>query len=101
MRASDIPLTEVSTPIGMLWEGLVMSQGLSNAPATSNRLVTQLFCPRRDYVHTYFDDIFVYSRAEQGRSDVDNHIVHLLAVIKCIRQISCMPMRLNAEKVSF
>uniref|UniRef100_H3H930 Reverse transcriptase domain-containing protein n=2 Tax=Phytophthora ramorum TaxID=164328 RepID=H3H930_PHYRM len=47
MRASDIPLTAVSTPSGMLWEWLVMPQGLSNAPATFNRLVTQLFRPHR------------------------------------------------------
>ncbi|GMF44019.1 unnamed protein product [Phytophthora fragariaefolia] len=31
MRESDIPLTAVSTPGGMLWEWLVMPQGLSNA----------------------------------------------------------------------
>ena len=43
MRASDIPLTAVSNPSGMLWEWLVMPQGLSNAPATFNRLVRQLF----------------------------------------------------------
>ncbi|GMF42704.1 unnamed protein product [Phytophthora fragariaefolia] len=64
MRASDIPLTAVSTPSGMLWEWLVMPQGLSNAPATFNRLVTQLFRPHWAYAQTYFDDIFVHSRAE-------------------------------------
>uniref|UniRef100_H3GFF6 Reverse transcriptase domain-containing protein n=1 Tax=Phytophthora ramorum TaxID=164328 RepID=H3GFF6_PHYRM len=37
MRESDIPLTAVSTPSGMLWEWLVMPQGLKNAPATFNR----------------------------------------------------------------
>ncbi|GMF61233.1 unnamed protein product [Phytophthora fragariaefolia] len=37
MRESDIPLTAVSTPSGMLWEWLVMPQGLKNAPATYNR----------------------------------------------------------------
>uniref|UniRef100_H3GN03 Retrotransposon gag domain-containing protein n=1 Tax=Phytophthora ramorum TaxID=164328 RepID=H3GN03_PHYRM len=36
MRESDIPLTAVSTPSGMLWEWLVMPQGLKNAPATFN-----------------------------------------------------------------
>jgi hypothetical protein len=61
MRASDVPLAAVSTPRGMLWEWLVMSQGLSNAPAMFNRLVTQLFRPHRAYAHTYFDDIFVHS----------------------------------------
>ena len=40
MRESDISLTAVSNPSGMLWEWLVMPQGLSNAPATFNRLVT-------------------------------------------------------------
>ncbi|CAI5738812.1 unnamed protein product [Peronospora farinosa] len=84
MRASDIPLTAVSTPSGMLWEWLVMPQGLSNAPATFNRLVTQLFRPHRSYAQTYFDDIFVHSRAEHGRSDIENHIVHLRAVLECM-----------------
>ena len=85
MRASDVPLTAVSTPSGMLWEWLVMPQGLSNAPATFNRLVTQLFRPHRGYAQTYFDDIFVHSRAEHDRSDVDNHIDHLRAVLECMR----------------
>ena len=62
-----------------------MPQGLSNAPATFNRLVTQLFRPYRRYAQTYFDDIFVHSRAEHGRSDIDNHIVHLRAVLECMR----------------
>ena len=57
MRASNIPLTVASTPSGILWEWLVMPQGLSNAPATFNRLVTQLFRPHRDYAQTYFDEI--------------------------------------------
>jgi hypothetical protein len=85
MRASDIPLTAVSTPSGMLWEWLVNPQVLANAPATFNRLVTQLFRPHRAYAQTYFDDIFVHSRAADGRSDVENHIDHLRAVLECMR----------------
>ncbi|GMF62196.1 unnamed protein product [Phytophthora fragariaefolia] len=85
MRASDIQLTAVSTPSGMLWEWLVMPQGLSNAPATFNRLVTQLFRPHRAYAQTYFDDIFVHSRPELGKTDVENHVEHLRAVLECMR----------------
>ena len=85
MRASDIPLTAVSTPSGMLWEWLVMPQGLSNAPATFNRLVTQLFRPHRAYAQTYFDDIFVHSRALHGKTDVECHLEHLRAVLDCMR----------------
>ena len=36
-------------------------------------------------MQTYFDDIFVHSRATNGRSGVDNHIDHLRAVLECMR----------------
>ena len=85
MQASDIPLTAVSTLSGMLWEWLVMPQGLSNAPATFNRLVTQLLRPHRGYAQTYFDDIFVHSCAEHGQTDVNIHIDYLRAVLECMR----------------
>ena len=84
MLASTILLTAVSCPSGMLWEWLVMPQELSNAPATFYRLVTQLFHPHRQYAQTYFDVIFVHSRAEHGRLDIDNHIAHLRAVRECM-----------------
>ncbi|POM63313.1 Pol protein [Phytophthora palmivora] len=79
MRESDIPLTAVSTPSRMLREWLVMPHGLSNTPATFNRLVTQLFRPLRTFAQTYFDDIFVHSRAEGGQTAMElviysNHI---------------------------
>nr|CAI72333.1 putative polyprotein [Phytophthora infestans] len=70
---------------GMLWEWLDMPQGLSNAPATFTRLVTQLLKPHRAYAQTYFDNIFVRSRAEHGKLDVENHIDHLRAVLDCMR----------------
>ncbi|GMF31122.1 unnamed protein product [Phytophthora fragariaefolia] len=76
MRESDIPLTAISTPSGMLWEWLVMPQGLSNAPATFNRLVTQRFRPMRHFVQTYFDDIFVHSRASECKTAVEAHLGH-------------------------
>ena len=105
MRADDIPLTAVSTPSGMLWEWLVMPRKLSNAPATFNRLVTQLFLPHRGYAQTYFDDIFVHSRADQGRSEVDNHIDHLRAVLECMRThklyANASKCIFGAEKIPF
>ncbi|POM65369.1 Reverse transcriptase [Phytophthora palmivora] len=85
MRESDIPLTAVSTPSGMLWEKLVMPQGLSNAPATFNRLVTQLFRPLRTFAQTYFDDIFVHSRAEGGQTAMEVHLRHLRRVFEVMR----------------
>ncbi|KAG3100052.1 Transposon Tf2-6 polyprotein [Phytophthora idaei] len=85
MRESDIPLAAVSTPSGMLWEWLVMPQGLSNAPATFNRLVTQLFRPLRAYAQTYFDDIFVHSRAGDGKAAMEVHLGHLRRVLEVMR----------------
>ncbi|KAF1334479.1 Pol protein, partial [Globisporangium splendens] len=88
MRESDVPLTAVSTPSGMLWEWLIMPQGLKNAPATFNRLVTHLLRPHRAYAPSYFDDIFVHSRAEGGLSVVDVHKRHLRSVLQCLRDNS-------------
>ena len=63
MRDTDVAKTAVSTPSGMLWEWLVMPQGLKIAPATFNRVVAHVMCQHRDYALHYFDDVFVHSRA--------------------------------------
>ncbi|GMF42876.1 unnamed protein product [Phytophthora fragariaefolia] len=86
MWESDIPLTAVSTSSGMLWEWLVMPQGLSNAPTTLNRLVTQLFMPIRHFVQTYFDDIFVHSRTSAEQTAVEVHLDHLREVLLCMQE---------------
>ncbi|KAF1318124.1 Pol protein, partial [Globisporangium splendens] len=82
MREDDVPLTAVSTPSGMLWEWLVMPQGLKNAPATFNRMVTNVLRPLRTFAPSYFDDIFVHSKATNGKSDVDVHLDHLRQVFQ-------------------
>ncbi|KAG3110064.1 hypothetical protein PI124_g8087 [Phytophthora idaei] len=87
MRLSDIPLTAVSTPSGMLWEWLVMPQGLKNAPATFNCMVSHVLRPLRDFAPSYFDDIFVHSRAEDGLSALEVHLKHLRQVFQVMHMI--------------
>ncbi|POM74036.1 Pol Polyprotein [Phytophthora palmivora] len=77
LRESDISLTAASTPSGMLWEWLAMPEGLPNALTTFNRLVIQLFRPLRTFAQTYFDDIFVHSRAEGGQTAMEMHLKHI------------------------
>ncbi|KAE9269460.1 hypothetical protein PF001_g29215 [Phytophthora fragariae] len=86
MRESDIPLTAVSTPSGMLWKWLVMPQGLTNAPATFNRCVTHLLRSVRDFAPSYFDDVFIHSRAVDGKSEVEMHKEHLRRLFALMRK---------------
>ena len=86
MRMADIPLTACSTPSGMLWEWLVMPQGLKNAPATFNRLVTTLFRPMRLFAQTYFDDIYVFSKATETKTASEVHLEHLRRVFECMAE---------------
>ena len=65
IRDSNIPFTAVITPSRILWEWLVIPQGLKKAPATFKRMVTQSLRPLQDFAPSYFDDIVVHSRAEQ------------------------------------
>ena len=81
MRERDIPYTVVSTPSGMLWEWLVMAQGLSNALVTFNRCVTNLLRPVRD-----FDDVFVHNRAMGGKTDIEVHRTHVRQVLTLMRK---------------
>ena len=80
IRESDVSKTAVSTPSGMLWEWLVMSQGLKDAPATFNRVVAHVMRQHRAYALHYFDDVFVHSRAEDGLSAIESHKRHYDAV---------------------
>ncbi|KAF1313487.1 Pol protein, partial [Globisporangium splendens] len=86
MRESGVPFTAVSTPSGMLWEWMVMPQGLKNAPATFNRMVTNVLRPLREFAPSYFDDIFVHSKALGKKKDVDVHLEHLRQVFQVMRE---------------
>ncbi|KAG2782156.1 hypothetical protein PC112_g24830 [Phytophthora cactorum] len=68
MRESDIPLTAVSTPSGMLWE-----------------CVTHLLRSVRDFAPSYFDDVFVHSRAVNGKTDVEVPKEHLFKLLGLMR----------------
>ncbi|KAF1333196.1 Pol protein, partial [Globisporangium splendens] len=98
MREKDIPFTAVSTPSGMLWEWLVMPQGLTNAPATFNRCVTQLLRPVRDFAPSYFDDVFIHSRASDAASDVEVHKEHLRQLLDLMRKYK---LYANTQKCMF
>ena len=59
-----------------------MPQGLSDDRGTLYHLVVQLFRHHRAHAQTYFDDIVVHSRENQGWLDVDNSIDHLRALLE-------------------
>ena len=77
MNETNVAKTAVSTLIGMLWEWLVMPQGLKNDPATFNRVVAHIMRTHRAYALHYFDDVFVYNRDENGLSEIELHKRHL------------------------
>jgi hypothetical protein len=79
IRASDIPKTAFSTRYG-LFEYLVMSFRLTNAPAYFMYLMNSVFIPELDkFVVVFIDDILVYSRNE------DEHTMHLHIVLQQLR----------------
>jgi hypothetical protein len=76
IRASDIPKTALSTRYG-LYEYLVMSFGLTNAPAYFMYLMNSVFVRELDkFVVVFIDDILVYSRNK------DEHTMHLHIVLQ-------------------
>jgi hypothetical protein len=76
IRASDIPKTAFSTRYG-LYEYLVMSFGLTNAPAYFMYLMNLVFMLELDkFVVVFIDDILVYSKSE------DEHTKHLHIVLQ-------------------
>ena len=86
MRERDLLYTAVSISSGMLWEWLAMPQGLSNAPATFNRCVTYLLRPVQDFAPSYFDDVFVHSRAMGEKTDVEVYRTHIRQVLTLMRK---------------
>jgi hypothetical protein len=88
IRASDIPKTAFSTRYG-LYEYLVMSFGLTNAPAYFMYLMNSVFMPELDkFVVVFIDDILVYSKSEE------EHAGHLHVVLQRLRE-HCLYAKLS------
>jgi hypothetical protein len=80
IQASDIPKTAFSTRYG-LYEFLVMSFGLTNAPTYFMYLMNSVFMPELDkFVVVFIYDILVYSKNEE------EHAGHLHVVLQRLRE---------------
>jgi hypothetical protein len=76
IRSEDIPKTAFSTGYG-LYEYLVMSFGITNAPAHFMYLMNSVFMPELDkFIIVFINDILVYSKNKE------EHARHLHVILQ-------------------
>ncbi|MCO5593486.1 hypothetical protein L7F22_047500 [Adiantum nelumboides] len=73
IRPEDVHKTAFRTTFG-LYEFLVIPFGLTNDPATFNRMMDRILSPHKNYVNTFFDDMIVFSKTKE------EHRRHLTAI---------------------
>jgi hypothetical protein len=79
IRPEDVPKTAFSTRYE-LYEYLVMSFGLTNAPAHFMYLMNSIFMSELDkFVVVFIDDILIYSKSEE------EHAHHLRVILQRLR----------------
>jgi hypothetical protein len=79
IRLEDVPKTAFSTRYG-LYECLIMSFGLTNAPAHFMYLMNSVFIPELDkFVVVFIDDILIYCKSEE------EHAQHLQIILRRLR----------------
>ena len=80
IRSEDVPKTAFSTRYG-LYEYLIMSFGLTNAPAYFMYLMNSVFMPELDkFMVVFIDNILIYSENEE------DHAEHLRVVLTMLRE---------------
>jgi hypothetical protein len=79
IKHCDIPKTAFSTRYG-LYEYLVMSFGLTNAPAYFMYLMNSVFMPELDiFIVVFIDDILIYSKMKE------DHANHIRVILQRLR----------------
>jgi hypothetical protein len=85
IHPEDVPETTFSTRY-RLYQYLVMSFGLTNAPAYFMYLMNSVFMPELDkFVMVFIDDILIYSNSEE------EHARHLYIILQHFGTINSMP----------